>query len=330
MIKVTGLSKVFKVHKKEPGFFGSVKSLFSRTQIEKIAVNNIDLQIEPGEIIGLIGANGAGKTTLTKILSGIIHPSSGSVSVLGHNPWDRKNEYRQQMSLIMGQKAQLWWDLPAMDGFLLLKEIYQIPDDEYNESIDYLSECLMIKDQLKVQVRKLSLGERMKVELMAALLHKPKVVFLDEPTIGLDLMAQKAVREFIKSYRKKYKPIMILTSHYMDDIEELCERVVIIKDGSFIYDGSLNKIKTKYATNKLITATTKSPEKLNLFVTGFPKELGSIKVSDLKIQIQSPRDKVMDAATYLMSNMPVIDLNIQEEEISEIIEQIMRKGSVND
>jgi ABC-2 type transport system ATP-binding protein len=330
MIEVKGLSKTFKVHKKEPGFIGSVKSLFFREHISKIAVDNVDLKINDGEIIGLIGANGAGKTTLTKILSGIIHPTQGSVSVLGFNPWDRKNEYRQQMSLIMGQKAQLWWDLPAMDGFLLLKEIYQIPENEFYESIDYLSECLMIKDQLKVQVRKLSLGERMKVELMAALIHKPKVVFLDEPTIGLDLMAQKAVREFIKSYRKEFKPIMILTSHYMEDIEELCERVVIIKDGSFIYDGSLNKIKSNYAKNKLITATIKDLEKLESFVSSFPKELGIVHISDLKLEIQSPRAKVMEAATYLMTNLAILDLNINEEPISDIIEHIMREGKVSE
>jgi ABC-2 type transport system ATP-binding protein len=330
MIEVKGLSKTFKVHKKEPGFIGSVKSLFFREHISKIAVDNVDLKINDGEIIGLIGANGAGKTTLTKILSGIIHPTQGSVSVLGFNPWDRKNEYRQQMSLIMGQKAQLWWDLPAMDGFLLLKEIYQIPENEFYESIDYLSECLMIKDQLKVQVRKLSLGERMKVELMAALIHKPKVVFLDEPTIGLDLMAQKAVREFIKSYRKEFKPIMILTSHYMEDIEELCERVVIIKDGSFIYDGSLNKIKSNYAKNKLITATIKDLEKLESFVSSFPKELGIVHISDLKLEIQSPRAKVMEAATYLMTSLAILDLNINEEPISDIIEHIMREGKVSE
>jgi ABC-2 type transport system ATP-binding protein len=330
MIEVKGLTKTFKVHKKEPGFMGSVKSLFFRKHLSKVAVNNVDLTINDGEIIGLIGANGAGKTTLTKILSGIIHPTSGTVSVLGHNPWHRKNEYRKQMSLIMGQKAQLWWDLPAMDGFLLLKEIYQIPENEFYESIEYLSECLMIKDQLKVQVRKLSLGERMKVELMAALIHKPKVVFLDEPTIGLDLMAQKAVREFIKSYRKEFNPIMILTSHYMEDIEELCERVVIIKDGSFIYDGSLENIKNNYAKNKLITATTFDENEIESFSTSFPKDLGSVSFSDLKLEISSPREKTMQAATYLMNNLSIKDLNIQEEQISDIIELIMRQGKVSE
>lgn len=329
MIQVKNLSKTFKVHKKEPGFMGSLKSLISRNYIEKQALKDINLTINDGEIIGLIGANGAGKTTLTKILSGIIHPSTGEVSVQGFNPWDRKNEYRRQMSLIMGQKAQLWWDLPALDSFLLLKEIYQIPDQQYNESLEYLSNALMIKDQLKIQVRKLSLGERMKVELVAALLHRPKVVFLDEPTIGLDLMAQKAVREFIKSYRKQFQPIMILTSHYMEDIEELCERVVIIQEGQFIYDGKLDHIKTKYATSKLIKATSAEIEKFEQIQKNLPANLGKVTFERDQIMIHSPRESVMEAASYLLNNIKILDLNIHEEDISEIIEQVMRQGKVN-
>lgn len=329
MIQVKNLSKTFKVHKKEPGFMGSLKSLVSRNYIEKQALKDINLTINDGEIIGLIGANGAGKTTLTKILSGIIHPSAGEVSVQGFNPWDRKNEYRRQMSLIMGQKAQLWWDLPALDSFLLLKEIYQIPDQQYNESLEYLSNALMIKDQLKVQVRKLSLGERMKVELVAALLHRPKVVFLDEPTIGLDLMAQKAVREFIKSYRKEFQPIMILTSHYMEDIEELCERVVIIQEGQFIYDGKLDHIKTKYATSKLIKATSAEIEKFEDIQKKLPANLGKVTFERDQIMIHSPRESVMEAASFLLNNIKILDLNIHEEDISEIIEQVMRQGKVN-
>ncbi len=329
MIQVKNLSKIFKVHKKEPGFMGSLKSLISRNYIEKQALKDINLTINDGEIIGLIGANGAGKTTLTKILSGIIHPSVGEVSVQGFNPWDRNNEYRRQMSLIMGQKAQLWWDLPALDSFLLLKEIYQIPDQQYKESLEYLSNALMIKDQLKIQVRKLSLGERMKVELVAALLHRPKVVFLDEPTIGLDLMAQKAVREFIKSYRKQFQPIMILTSHYMEDIEELCERVVIIQEGQFIYDGKLDHIKTKYATSKLIKATSAEIEKFEQVQKNLPANLGKVTFERDQIMIHSPRESVMEAASYLLNNIKILDLNIHEEDISDIIEQVMRQGKVN-
>ena len=325
MIKVQNLSKTFKVHTKDPGFINSLKSLFNRKYVTKHALKNINLEIQSGEIIGLIGSNGAGKTTLTKILSGIIHPTAGHVSVLGFNPWKRDNRYRRQMSLIMGQKAQLWWDLPALDGFLLLKEIYRIPDQEFQNSIDYLSERLMIKEQLKVQVRKLSLGERMKVELMAALIHKPKVVFLDEPTIGLDLLAQKAVRSFIKDYRKEYNPIMILTSHYMEDIEELCERVVIMKEGSFIYDGSLKDIKDQYATSRIIKATIKDIDKEELKKS---LNLTSSKIyfNQDQVTIHSPREKAMESAAILLNSCNVKDIDIQETDIGEIIEDIMREG----
>ena len=328
MIELKNLSKVFKVHRKEAGLLGSMKSLVRRDYVEKQALNNINLTIKQGETIGLVGANGAGKTTLTKILAGIIHPSAGHATVLGFNPWERKNEYRRQMSLIMGQKAQLWWDLPALDGLLLLKEIYQIPTAQFKQSIEYLSDCLMIKDQLKVQVRKLSLGERMKVELMAALLHNPKVVFLDEPTIGLDLMAQRAVREFISEYRKEFNPIMILTSHYMDDIEELCERIVIIKEGRFIFDGALDTIQQQYAPNKMISAHIKEFKGATSFLdyeSNFPRELGQIKLAPSgHLTIHGPREKIMDAAAYLLNTVKVNDLNIQEEDIGDIIEQIMR------
>jgi ABC-2 type transport system ATP-binding protein len=323
MIVVSNLSKNFYVHKKVPGLMGSLKSLIRREKTKKEALKNINLKIDDGEIIGLIGSNGAGKTTLTKILSGIIHPSHGEVSVLGFNPWKRDNKYRQQMALIMGQKQQLWWDLPALDGFLLLKEIYQIPDHEYDEMLNYLSEKLDIKNELNVQVRKLSLGERMKVELMAALLHRPKVVYLDEPTIGLDLMAQKAVREFIKEYRKRFNPIMILTSHYMDDIEELCERIVVLKKGEIVYDGDLQTVIDKYATEKIITANT-TDDSLLKFQEGFPQELGTLSIKNNKLEITVPRNKTMEASKLLLNKLHIQDLNIQEKPIGEIIENIMQ------
>tara|TARA_B100001971_G_scaffold215182_1_gene259097 strand:+ start:41300 stop:42277 length:978 start_codon:yes stop_codon:yes gene_type:complete len=324
MIEVKNLSKNFKVHKKQEGLKGSIKSLFKREYITKEAVKNLNLTIQEGEIIGLIGANGAGKTTLTKMLSGIIHPSSGSISILGFDPWKRENAYRSQMSLIMGQKAQLWWDLPAMDGYLLLKEIYQIPNDEFKKRVKFLSESLGIDKELNVQVRRLSLGERMKVELIAALLHNPKVVFLDEPTIGLDLTAQKAVRNFIKNYRKEFKPIMILTSHYMEDIEELCERVVIMKEGQFIFDGNIKEIQNKYAQNKMIKLQTNTMIDPN----EFPMELGEVRIINQHEQIvYSPRDKAMQAASYLLKHYDILDLTIQEEEIGDLIEKIMNKGN---
>ncbi len=329
MIHVENLNKNFYVHKKEPGLKGSLKSLFKRQRIEKKALDNLNLDISEGEIIGLIGSNGAGKTTLTKILSGIIHPTSGTVSVMGYNPWDRNDHYRSQMAVIMGQKAQLWWDLPAMDGFLLLKEIYQIPPKDFYNRIEFLSEYLNIKEQLNIQIRKLSLGERMKVELMAALLHGPKVIFLDEPTIGLDLSAQKAVRSFIKEYRKEYNPTMILTSHYMDDIEELCPRISILKEGRKVYDGSLSLLHQKYATNKIISIDAKTENSYEILKANLPKEMGKVERLDRKVIVYTPRDKAMDTTKYILSQLEVQDFNISEQVVGDVIESILsQKGEV--
>ena len=254
MIHVENLSKTFHVHRKEPGLRASVRSLFRRERVEKQAVRSVSLDVAEGEIVGLVGPNGAGKTTLVKMLAGIIHPTAGTAQVLGHEPWKRDDDFRRQIALIMGQKAQLWWDLPAADSFLLLREIYRIPEAQYRETLDTLSEMLAVKDELTVQLRRLSLGERMKMELIAALLHRPRVVFLDEPTIGLDLTAQRAIRDFLLTYRETHRPAMILTSHYMEDIERLCKRIVIIRDGEFIFDGPLQQVMDRYVTNKTVEA----------------------------------------------------------------------------
>ena len=330
MIKVENLCKSFKVHKKDPGFKASVRSLFNRQYTTKEALKNFNLEIQEGEIIGLIGSNGAGKTTLTKVLSGIIHPTSGHVSVLGFNPWEKPNEYRRQMSLIMGQKAQMWWDLPALDGFLLLKEIYQISNRDFYDRIEFLSEYLDIKEQLNVQIRRLSLGERMKIELMAALLHQPKVIFLDEPTIGLDLTAQKAVRRFIKEYRKQYNPMMILTSHYMDDIEELCERIVILKEGHKIFDGPISHLHEKYAAHKVIKLHIDEDEQREVLLNSFPKELGKVQREGKIIHITTPRDKVSESSKFALNCAQILDFSIKEQEIADIIESIQRPGNINE
>lgn len=304
MIKVQNLTKSFRSHQKEPGLIGSLKGLVVRKTIEKTALKSVSLEIQPGEIVGLIGANGAGKTTLVKILAGIVHPTSGEVSVNGFRPWERDNAYRKQMSLIMGQKNQVWWDLPALDSFLLLKEIYQIEEKTFKKNIEFLSETLMIHQQLKTQVRKLSLGERMKVELMAALLHDPKVIFLDEPTIGLDISAQKAVREFLKNYQREKKPMTILTSHYMEDIKELCPRIVIIKEGGFVYDGALRDVQSMLGDEKVLSVTTEERTwKMNV-----------------------PRSELSKKTQELLSKENVLDLNIQDPSIEDIIESIMRHG----
>ena len=322
MIEVKNLSKDFSYTTKEPGLWGSVKALFYREKKTKAALKNINLKIEEGEMIGLIGANGAGKTTLVKILAGIVHPTSGQVSILGHTPWERANEYRRQMALIMGQKAQVWWDLPALDSFLLLKEIYQLSDEIYQYNIKYLSETLMISEQLKTPVRKLSLGERMKVELMAALLHNPKVIFLDEPTIGLDISAQKAVREFLKDYQKRFRPIIILTSHYMEDIKELCKRIVIIKDGEFVYDGELAQVQRMMGDEKVLTITTE-----NNFSDEEISAWGAKRKSDNIFTLSTPRSTLGTMTEKIFSSFSVQDLNIQDPSIEDIIESMMKSGT---
>lgn len=304
MIKVTGLRKTFTSHVKEPGLMGSLKALVKRETVVKDALKSVNLEINQGEIVGLIGANGAGKTTLVKILSGIVHPTSGDATVMGFRPWERANEYRKQMCLIMGQKNQVWWDLPALDSFLLLKEIYQIEDARYKKNLEFLAETLMIQNHLRTQVRKLSLGERMKIELMAALLHDPKVIFLDEPTIGLDISAQKAVREFMKTYQREKKPITILTSHYMEDIKELCPRIVIIKEGEFVYDGALTEVQKMLGDEKVLSITT----------------------DEKTFKVHVPRNELSKKTQELLSTNNILDLNIQDPSVEDIIESIMRFG----
>ena len=323
MIHVENLSKSFYVHRKEPGFWPSVRALFHRVRVEKQALQSVSLDVAEGEILGLVGPNGAGKTTLVKILAGIIHPTAGTAQVLGYDPWKRADEFRRQIALIMGQKAQLWWDLPAADSFLLLREIYQIPHPQYRETLDTLATMLGITDQLTVQLRRLSLGERMKMELIAALLHQPRIVFLDEPTIGLDLTAQRAIRDFLLAYRETHRPAMILTSHYMEDIERLCERIVIIRDGEFVFDGPLRDVMDRYVKNKTVEAryrgTVPSDAASRLAA------LGSIEVlEDGHVRLCVPRDQVAAASAEILRTVDAIDLDIHEEDLGTVIERIFR------
>jgi len=331
MIEVDGLSKTFHVHKKAPGLMGSLKSLFRRETVAKEAVRGVSLRVHEGEIVGLVGANGAGKTTLVKMLAGIIHPTAGSARVLGFVPWERDNRFRRQIALIMGQKAQLWWDLPAADCFLLLKEIYRIPEAQYQETLDYLAGVLDIRDELNIQIRRLSLGERMKMELIAALLHRPRVVFLDEPTIGLDLGAQRAIRDFILRYREEHRPAMILTSHYMEDIQRLCERIVIIREGEFVYDGPLQRVVALYADTKVIRAHLRKAHEPPPAAAAL-QDLGEVVAcSEEEICLRVPRADVAHASAQILERYPVADLAIEEMDIGTIIERIFRgRGKVGE
>jgi ABC-2 type transport system ATP-binding protein len=323
MIHVERLTKSFLVHEKKAGLKESFKSLFIRSWREVHALKEVSLEINPGELVGLVGSNGAGKTTLTKILAGIIYPTSGKVSVLGFNPQERKNEYRNQMSLVMGQKNQLWWDLPANDCFLLLKEVYQISDQDFKKRLDELSNLLEVTSLLGVQVRRLSLGERMKMELIAALLHQPKVVFLDEPTIGLDITAQRSVRNFLKEYQKLYQPMMILTSHYMQDISELCERVVVIRKGSIVYDGALDSLRDRYENTRLVSAKITNG-------TNNISEIAGVKIEytndNQELIAHVNKHDIPKFINQLFEKLSVDDLSIEGEDIGVVIERVMRHG----
>lgn len=320
IIEVNNLSKTYEYYKKQPGLKASFKALFKREKLFTEAVKKISFSIEEGELVGFLGPNGAGKTTTLKILSGILYPTSGEAKVLGYHPQKRQKEYQKQFSLVMGQKNQLWWDLPPMESFILNKEIYEVNDEDFKKNLDELVELLDIKHVLNVQVRKLSLGERMKCELVAALLHKPRVLFLDEPTIGLDVVAQKNIRDFLKKYNQENKTTIILTSHYMEDIKELCERVIIVDHGEIIYDGNLLKLIEKYAPYKelKIIFNNEIIKKADLEKYG---EIGEINHHFASLRVE--RNKIKEtAARILSSDLPVDDIMIDEVDISRVIRKI--------
>ena len=318
VISVSHLSKHFKVHKKQPGLWGSVQSLWYREYQEVKAVDDISFEINEGETIGFIGQNGAGKTTTLKVLSGLLYPSAGQVSVLGFDPWKRQPEFQKQFALVMGQKNQLWWDLPPIETFELNKAIYELSDKEYKRTLNTLVELLDVGDVLNIQVRKLSLGQRMKCELIAALLHTPKVLFLDEPTIGLDVLMQKALRDFIKDYNKKFNASIILTSHYMDDVKEICDRALVIDHGQKIFDGQLKKLIDSYARNKILSLVFTQP-----VTTKRLAEFGQVKAADqFTATLLVPRAAATKTASKLLSLLPVQDLNIEEPPIEAIIREV--------
>lgn len=318
VISVSHLKKHYQVFKKEAGFLGSVRSLLSRKYETVPAVNDISFEIDEGELVGFIGPNGAGKTTTLKCLSGLLYPTSGGVSVLGYTPHQREKKLLMQMALVMGQKNQLWWDLPPMETFLLNKEIYEISDDVFKKTLGELVDLLDVSSLLHVQVRKLSLGERMKMELIAALIHSPNVLFLDEPTIGLDVVMQKNMRDFIREYNTLRKSTILLTSHYMEDVRQLARRVIIIDHGSIVYDGRLDHLIGRFAKDKLLSVVLEeytSPDKL--------KEVGElVSYTYPKAVIRVPRNASNVAAAQLLQEFPVSDLNIEEPDIEDIIRDV--------
>jgi len=323
VIEVNGLTKTFRTYKKQPGFAGALRGLIHREYEQVAAVSDVKFTIEPGELVGFLGPNGAGKTTTLKMLAGLLYPTSGTARVLGYTPWDREDGYRRQFALVLGQKNQLWWDLPARESLELNAKIYEIPADRFARTVAEMSELLAVRDKLNVSVRELSLGERMKMELIASLLHQPKVLFLDEPTIGLDVVSQKVVREFLTRYNSTHQTTILLTSHYMADIQELCKRVIIIDHGKISFDGQLNEVVDRFADFKLITiqcdgAATCDADRLAKYGEVVEKTAGSIK---LKVK----RDRVIPVCKALLDELAVRDIDIEEVPIEDVIRQIFAR-----
>jgi ABC-2 type transport system ATP-binding protein len=336
MIEVNTLTRVFRTYKKQPGFWGGVKGLFHRQFEETAAAKDISFTIAEGEFVGFLGPNGAGKTTTLKMLSGLIYPTSGTARVAGFDPRKRENAYRRIFALVMGQKNQLWWDLPAIESFNLLRAIYAIPVDQFKATLDELVTLLDVEKKLNVMVRELSLGERMKMELIAALLHRPRVLFLDEPTIGLDVVSQRAVRNFLRDYNRRYRVTILLTSHYMADIKELCERVIVIHKGKKIYDGALSGIENAGgAKKKIITflpalAAGGSVHDIGgrgAFPDTWQSQHGTTsRAEDGKFTLRVPSDKVVAVSQEVLSTGPVADITIEDVPLEDVIAELFQSS----
>ncbi|MCI9438709.1 MAG: ATP-binding cassette domain-containing protein [Lachnospiraceae bacterium] len=322
MITVEHLKKEFTYYKKMTGIKGSLHNVFHRESLTKEAVRDISFSVEKGEMIGFLGPNGAGKTTTLKMLSGILYPTGGRIEVDGFVPWERKNEFKRRISIVMGQKNQLWWDLPASDSFYLNKCIFGVDDWAYRDIVTELSELLDVKELLNVQVRRLSLGERMKMEILAALIHRPDILFLDEPTIGLDILSQKKIRDFLKIYNEQWKTTVIITSHYMADIEALCDRAVIINQGVLVYDGKLGEVNQLLGKRKLLSVKTSAAVE-----AGDWAAFGSVReVSDAGAVLEVPQEKVREVLAVILSGMPVEDFTVTEIPIEESIARFYQKS----
>lgn len=323
VIETRHLTKTYTSHKKAPGVWGAVKGLFSREIVEVHAVQDISLSIEKGELVGFLGPNGAGKTTTLKMLTGILHPTSGEAKVLGYRPFDRNASMLRRISLVMGNKMQLWWDLPAWDSFIVLKELYEVEDEKFRRRVEFLVEQLQLTDKIHTQVRKLSLGERMKCELVAALLHAPEVIFLDEPTLGLDVVSQKRIREFLLTLQKEDDSTLILTSHYMQDVQELCNRVIVIDQGRLIFEGTLKALARQFGDRRMLRLTfDRAVEAADL------ANLGEVlEHSDAGAILGIPREKTAQVTAAALKTLPVIDVGIEEVSVEEIVRTLFSQSS---
>src|SRR5437867_10999247 len=323
VIEVQGLTKAFRTYKKRPGFRGAIRGLFYRQYELTVAVKEVSFAVAEGELVGFLGPNGAGKTTTLKMLAGLLYPTRGTARVLGYVPWERDDGYRRQFALLLGQKNQLWWDLPALESLALNATIYGIPAKTFERTVADLSELLQVKEKLNVMVRELSLGERMKMELIAALLHQPKVLLLDEPTIGLDVVSQQTVRDFLRDYNATRKTTILLTSHYMADIQALCRRVIIIDRGTIFFDGQLSAVLDRFADFKIVTIQCDAATHCDAGQLDKYGEIVERTPNHLKLKVK--RDRVIAVCKALLDELPVTDIDIQEVPIEEIIRKIFAR-----
>jgi ABC-2 type transport system ATP-binding protein len=322
-ISVNELSKTYRVPERPPGLAASLRSLAHKTYRDVDAVRDVSFTIETGEIVGFIGPNGAGKTTTLKILAGLLHPTAGSVCVAGHVPWQRRPEYLRKIAMVLGNKSQLMWDIPALDTFRVLGEIYHVPPHRLATTVDELVDLLDMTDLLAQPVRNLSLGERIKCELVAALLHRPSVLFLDEPTLGLDVSMQRRLRHFISCYNRTHQATVILTSHYMADVVELCPRVILIHHGRLLHDGPLAELGARLAPFRLIRLTLGRP-----LAAPLPADAHLVSHTDGRLTLRVDRLRTSAVTAQLLNTLPVLDLAIEEPPIEAVIDQIYQEGIV--
>lgn len=323
-IQVENLRKVYRVHEREAGTKATLTSLFKRKYKEVPAVANVSFSIAPGEVVGFLGPNGAGKTTTLKMLAGLLHPTAGTAEVLGCTPWQRDPQFLRSISLVMGNRNQLMWDIPAMDSFLVNQAIYDIPTAQFKETLDELISLLDLEPLLKKPVRGLSLGERMKCELAAALLHRPKVLFLDEPTIGVDVTMQGRIRQFVAEQNRRHGATVLLTSHYMADVTALCKRIIVIHHGQILYDGQLSSLADRIAPYKRVMLDMETPE-----AAIAAEAYGDvIERQDAKITLRLKRSETSEVVSRLLADLPVQDMTVEDPPIEDVIEQVFQQASV--
>ena len=327
-IVVEHLTKTYRVPEREGGLVASLQSLWKRRYRNIEAVRDINFSIEEGEIVGFLGPNGAGKTTTLKMLAGLLYPTSGSVQVAGFVPWERKLDYLHTISMVLGNKSQMLWDIPPRDSFHILGEIYHVPCQELDKTLDELFDLLDMYELLKKPVRTLSLGERMKCELIAALLYRPRVLFLDEPTLGLDISMQRRVRQFIAEYNKRHSATIILTSHYMADVEALCPRIILIHHGQLLYDGSLSALAKKLAPNKLLRFLLPEDFSEQHTFLSFPSHVSIIDHEHSTWTLSVPQTEVTGITSHLLSAFPIVDLAIEDAPIETVIDTIYQGGKI--